>query len=314
LCGKEETFAEDSTTLLHRIVDPEVETVTPKRILLPICTQDLPMPALEAGVVVAQKFDAHLEGMHIRTAHPESKEFAKSHLDPKHYTELVDRLQIQEQQDALATRGAFEQFLVSRNLTLSSEPSDNRIATGSWQEITGDPSNLIAVHGGAFDYIVLSHPSLESASLSSSVLDAAIFKAARPVLLAHKDVSAALGQSIIIAWNRGVQSRRAVAAAMPFLERADSTVIVNITTGAKQGPEPEEIAETLAWHGVKANVKRLPPNRRSVGEILMEEIREVGADLLVMGAYSQHRLRDKLIGGVTKEILANADFAVFMAR
>jgi nucleotide-binding universal stress UspA family protein len=295
-------------------VEPEVETVTPKRILLPICSQDLPMPALEAGVVVAQRFDAHLEGMHIRTAHAESKGFAKSHLDPKHYTELVDRLQVQEQQDALAIRGAFEEFLATRNLVLSSEPSDNRIATGSWQEITGDPSDVVAVHGGAFDLIVLSHPSLASPSPLSSVLDAAIFKAARPVLLAHKEVSPALGQSIMIAWNRGVQSRRAVAAAMPFLKRADSAIIVNITTGAKQGPEPEEIAETLAWHGVTADVKRLPPNRRSVGEILMEEIREVGADLLVMGAYSQHRLRDRLIGGVTKDILANADFSVLMAR
>ena len=93
LCGEEETLAKDSTTLLLRIPDLEVETVTTKRILLPICTQDLPMPALEAGVVVAQKFDAHLEGMHIRTPQAESKRFAKSHLDPRHYTELVDRLQ-----------------------------------------------------------------------------------------------------------------------------------------------------------------------------------------------------------------------------
>jgi len=314
LCGEEETLAKDSTTLLLRIPDLEVETVTTKRILLPICTQDLPMPALEAGVVVAQKFDAHLEGMHIRTPQAESNRFAKSHLDPRHYTELVDRLQKQEQQDARATRRAFEEFLASRNLMLSGDPTDSCIATASWQELTGDPGDVIAVHGGAFDFIVLSHPSLEPASVPSSVLEAAIFRAARPVLLAHKDVSAALGQSIVIAWNRGVQSRRAVAAAMPFLENAESAVIVNITTGAKQGPEPEEIADTLAWHGVKADVKRLRPDRRSVGETLVEEVREVGADLLVMGAYSQNRLRERLIGGVTKEILANADFSVFMAR
>jgi nucleotide-binding universal stress UspA family protein len=272
------------------------------------------MPALEAGAVVAQEFDSHLEGMHIRTPHAESKRFAKSQLDPRHYTELVNRLQNQEQQDALAARGAFEEFLASRNIILSSDPTETYIATASWREVIGDPGDVIAIHGGAFDLIVLSHLSLTPESVPSSVLEAAIFGAARPALLAYKNVSAALGQSIMIAWNRGVQSRRAVAAAMPFLERAESVVIVNITTGAKQGPEPEEIAETLAWHGVKAEVKRLPPDRRSVGETLVEEVREVGADLLVMGAYSQNRLRERLIGGVTKEILANADFSVFMAR
>jgi len=272
------------------------------------------MPALEAGVVVAQKFDAHLEGMHIRTSQAESTRFAKSHLDPTHYTELVDRLQKQEQQNALATRGGFKEFLASRNLTLSNEPSDTCIATASWEEVTGDPGDVIALHGGAFDLIVLSHPSLAPALVPSSVLEAAIFRAARPVLLACKDVSASLGHSIMIAWNRGVQSRRAVAEAMPILERADSTVIVNITTGAKQGPEPEEIADTLAWHGIKADVKRLRPDRRSVGETLVEEVDKAGADLLVMGAYSQNRLRERLIGGVTREILANADFSIFMAR
>lgn len=288
--------------------------MTAKRILLPICTQDLPMPALEAGVVVAQAFNAHLEGVRIRAPHAESKMFAKSQLDPTHYTELVNRLQSQEQEDALATSGAFEEFLASKNIMLSNDPTETCIATASLQEIMGDPGNIVAIYGGAFDLIVVSQPNLEPESVPSSVLEAAVFGAARPVLLAHETVSATLGESIMIAWNRGVQCRRAVAAAMPFLERAQSTVIVNIATGAKQGPEPEEIAQTLAWHGVKADVKRLSPDRRSVGETLLEEAHTVGADLLVMGAYSQNRLRERLIGGVTKEILAKADFSVFMAR
>jgi nucleotide-binding universal stress UspA family protein len=272
------------------------------------------MTALEAGVVAARKFGAHLEGISIQASHADSVEFATSHLDPRHYTELVNRLQKQRQQDAIARRKTFEDFVTSRNLALSNDPVEATFATASWEELTGDPGEVVAIRGGAFDLIVLSHPTLAPASAPPSILEAAIFSTARPVLLACKDVSAGLGQSVMIAWNRGIESRRAVAAAMPFLKKAESAVIVNITTGAKQGPEPEEIAHTLAWHGVKADVKRLIPDRRSVGETLVEEVHRIGADLLVMGAYSEHRLRDRLIGGVTKEILAKADFPVLMAR
>ena len=76
--------------------------MTPKRILLPICTQDLPLPALEAGVVVARKFDAHLEGIHMRTSQAESIGFNEGQLDPRHYTQFLDRLQEQEHEDAKA--------------------------------------------------------------------------------------------------------------------------------------------------------------------------------------------------------------------
>ncbi len=54
--------------------------------------------------------------------------------------------------------------------------------------------------------------------------------------------------------------------AVPFLQSASKVVIVMVTTGAKQGPEPEEIVANLAWHDVEAEVKRLEPDYRPVGE------------------------------------------------
>ena len=107
-------------------------------------------------------------------------------------------------------------------------------------------------------------------------------------------------------------SRAARSAPMSTLPR--KVVILMVTTGAKQGPEPEEIVANLAWHDVDAEVKKLPPDYRSVGEVLLDEAAEIGADLLVMGAYSQSRLRDMVLGGVTKAILTHADVPVLMAR
>ena len=62
-----------------------------------------------------------------------------------------------------------------------------------------------------------------------------------------------------------------------------------------------------------AEGKKLLPDSRSVGDVLLDEDAEIGADLLVMGAYSQSRLRDMVPGGVTKAILTHADVPVLMA-
>ncbi len=180
--------------------------------------------------------------------------------------------------------------------------------------MTGNPVDIIARSGGAFDLIVASHPTLGSEAMPRPVLDTAIFNTARPVLLASKEEPSRIGETVLLAWNRGIQAGRALISAIPFLQSASKVVVLMVTTGAKQGPEPEEIVANLAWHDVDAEVKRLQPDYRSVGEALLDEAGDISADQLVMGAYSQSGLRDRVPGGVTKAILARADVPVLMTR
>ena len=91
-------------------------------------------------------------------------------------------------------------------------------------------------------------------------------------------------------------------------------VILTIMTEAKQGPEPEDIAKNLAWHGISAEVKRVPPSAKAVADVITEEAQDIGADLIVMGAYSQSRVRERVLGGVTRAIMNRADLPVLMAR
>ncbi len=95
---------------------------------------------------------------------------------------------------------------------------------------------------------------------------------------------------------------------------AKRVVILTIVTEAKLGPEPEEIAKNLAWHGVSAEVKRMSPSSKTVADIITDEAVAINADLIVMGAYSQSRVRERMLGGVTKAIMNRADLPVLMAR
>jgi nucleotide-binding universal stress UspA family protein len=285
-----------------------------KSILVPLIGDPIDEPALELAMVAARQFDAHIEGMYCRVSSEQASSFVSSRLDTSLYTEVVKKLQAQMEQEEREARQNFAVIIERESIEACDDPSTFSGPSASWCAAEGDPVDVMARDGGAFDLIVTSHPTLSAQSMPNQVLDTAIFNTARPVLLASDKAPDPIGQSVLLAWNRGIQAGRALISAIPFLKRAGEIVILTVTTEAKQGPEPEAIAKNLAWHGVSAEVKRVPPDRRGVGEVLLDEAHEIGADLLVMGAYSQSRLRDRIPGGVTKAILTRADLPVLMAR
>ena len=78
--------------------------------------------------------------------------------------------------------------------------------------------------------------------------------------------------------------------------------------------DPAEVAQYLARHDVTAKIRTLEPDHRPVGEQILEEATSDGADLLVMGAYGHSRLREFVLGGVTRSVIQEAALPVLMAR
>ena len=285
-----------------------------RNILVPLSNPSLDTHAMEAAVSVALQLGAHLEVMFIRDTNADGFGFISSRLGSGLYQEVLEKLQAEiEEQDKDAHQN-FQNFIAGKKIAISGDPSSEVAATASWQSHSGIPADVVTRLGGAFDLIVVSHPTLELTGASRELLEAAIFGSARPVLLASKNAPSPIGKSVLLAWNRGIQSNRALTGSMPFLGLAEKVVIVTVTTGAKHGPEPEDIAANLAWHGVSAEVRRIRPNSRPVDQIILDEAHNVGADLLVMGAYSQSRMRERIMGGVTRAMLSDADLPILMVR
>ena len=145
--------------------------------------------------------------------------------------------------------------------------------------------------------------------------EAALFATGRPVIITPPEPPRQIGETVLIAWNRGAQAARAFHAAKALLlDRAQRVRILSITTGAKQGPPASEIAANLDWHGIEADVVELSPDYRSVGEVLLAQASAINADLLVMGAFSHSRLRQLILGGVTKFVFEQSPLPVLMAH
>ena len=103
-------------------------------------------------------------------------------------------------------------------------------------------------------------------------------------------------------------------AALPWLARAEAVRILTAEEYQRRGPAAADLATYLALHDIAAEIATFRPLDRDVGAGLLQAAGEFGADLLAMGAYSHSRLRQLLLGGVTRHVLEHAKLPVLMNR
>jgi nucleotide-binding universal stress UspA family protein len=141
-----------------------------------------------------------------------------------------------------------------------------------------------------------------------------LFDSGRPVLIAPRVAPTAIGSRICIAWNGTAESAAAVLGVMDWLKRADAVRILTAEGYQRRGPAAPELATYLALHGVHAEVATFYPVEKDVGRGLLAACEHFSADLLAMGAYSHSRLRQLILGGVTRSVLQHATLPVMMNR
>jgi nucleotide-binding universal stress UspA family protein len=126
------------------------------------------------------------------------------------------------------------------------------------------------------------------------------------------------GERVLIAWDNGREAARAVNDALPILKTAKSVTVLSVnpvlsSDGGRREPGAD-ISLHLARHGVKVEAARAVASDISVGDAIVADIAEDGVDLLVMGAYGHSRLRELMLGGVTRQILGNMFVSVLMSH
>ena len=194
--------------------------------------------------------------------------------------------------------------------TVTAPPAPDQ-ATANWREEMGREEEIVANAGRLTDLLVMARPLPDRDTPSIMTLNAALMESGRPVLLAPPQQPSAVGRKIAVFWNGSAEASRAVLAAMPFLKRASGIII--LSAREEEAAIPSELAGYLAWHGVQANVHSFVAGNQ-VGPTLLAEAKAAGADLIVMGAYTHSRLRQLILGGVTRQVLHEATMAVLLCH
>lgn len=142
------------------------------------------------------------------------------------------------------------------------------------------------------------------------------FTSGAPVLVAPASTAAKPFDTIVVAWNGSREARRALDESLGFLKAAGRVYVVVIDDGscAVTDADGKALLRRLARHGVAAEILRRRSEHGATGRALTTACDEVGADLLVMGAYSHSRAAEMILGGVTRTILERAAIPTLLAH
>ncbi len=184
--------------------------------------------------------------------------------------------------------------------------------SATWREATGETSRIVQAAAGQADLIVMARPPAQNGGTMRQALHAALFDAGRLTLLVADDIPAILGQTIAVAWKPSAAADRTIEAALPWLSRARRVTVLIGTEGSELVADPAALLRTLAAAKVPVAVRRFNPGAQPIGEAILDQARNVGADLLVMGAYSHNRFVEIAFGGATRTLLAYADLPILL--
>ena len=217
-------------------------------------------------------------------------------------------------QRAIAVRALFDRFVTAHAVPLATPAFGDSQASASFVTVTGREEDLVAQLARLADLTVVPHPEADEDLSSSDALHAVLFDSGHPVLIAPQTVPESFATRVCVAWNGTSESTAAVQSALPWLQRASAVCILSSDSYQRRGPPATALAEHLALHGINAELADFRPVDRYVGAGLLAAAQAFGADLLAMGAYSHSRLRQLILGGVTRHVLENAELPVLMNR
>ncbi len=168
------------------------------------------------------------------------------------------------------------------------------------------------------DLCILGHQGASGESGPDSVLcESLLMSFDTPILFIPKSVSVlTLARRVVVAWDGSRAAIRAVNAAMPLIERADHTLVVNVAMQNSAPPldSVRRLTDRLRRHCVAVDSVQIEKTSGAVADILCAKAHEVGADLIVCGAFGHSRLKENLFGGVTRHLLDRSRLPLLLSH
>jgi nucleotide-binding universal stress UspA family protein len=259
-------------------------------------------PAASYAISLADAFGAHLAGIALAyepevladPGGPGARRFL--------------RVREENQQAATAAAARFE-----KNAGGAGVAATARVLT-----TTGSGAyNLFGRIARRFDLAVAAQDDPDKPVSETPVVEGALFESGRPLIVVPYIHKAGMGLDQVMAcWDGSRPAARAVADAMPLLARANNVDLVIVEGDRAKSDEMPgaDMAQHLARHGLKVAIERIPRGSLEVKDALLNYAADSAADLIVMGGYGHSRMREFILGGVTRGMLESMTVPTLMSH
>lgn len=270
---------------------------------------------LDAAFDIAKRFGGHVDAALIQPDPLNTVPMVGEGVSADAIRRLMEAAAIAMEQQRDATKAAFDQACNTAGMALIDHP-DNTVdrPSAAWSEDTGRGEAILPEKALLSDLVVFPSAVSDIVSALRPSFETVLLKSRRPILLVPNKGSAPIGRNVAIAWNGTSEAASALSAAMPFLTEALDVYLMTAATTRTNAEMLGTAADYLAWHGISCERHVVEVSGEPVGAALMEKAVDIGADLLVMGGYGHHRLRERILGGVTDHVLHHAELPILIAH
>jgi nucleotide-binding universal stress UspA family protein len=222
----------------------------------------------------------------------------------------VDLIELQREENSKIARDAISRF--EAGVKKAGVASETRQLDATF----GGAATRFAQVARRFDISVVAQAQREQGATDELIIEGALFESGRPVIVVpYIQKSGLTLERVLACWDGGRTAARAIADAMPFLERAKAVDLVIVAEERKNDDiTGVRMSEHLTRHGVAVSVKRIAKGDLAVQDVILSYAADSGADFMVMGGYGHSRLREFILGGVTRGILNSMTVPVLMSH
>jgi nucleotide-binding universal stress UspA family protein len=259
---------------------------------------------LKVAADLATRFGALLVGVHAKPPF-ESPVFMENGFD---MAPLFEAYQEGAEAEKTAARAAYDKALKGKALATE------------WRSSDGHTDDVLPVAARYADLVVVGQAEPDGIAATPARLPEAVaLTSGRPVLVVpYIGAEKSIGETVMLCWNASRESARAASDALMFLKAAKKVIVLVVeprVTNAGHGQEPgADVATWLTRHGVNVVVQRDVAPDSDVGNVILSRATDHDVDLIVMGLYGHSRMREMILGGVSRTMLAAMTVPVLMSH
>lgn len=285
-----------------------------KRILCPLYGSASDAASLTMGLSLAKRFHAQADILFVRPNPTDALPYLGEGISGPVVEDIIETARKAADSAEDQCRKEAEEAARAAGVEITDEVRADA-ATARIRIKSGRAVDVIAGESRLADLVIVADAGARDQASGPNALETCMLAEGRPVLLAPQQAPADVGASVVIGWDESGEAANAITAAMPFLVSAEKVTIVCVDEdGVSDAPGARALQEYLALHTVTAEIHLVPEDNRNTGEVLLAEATNLQGDLLVMGGYSHSRLRELVLGGVTRHIRSHATIPVLMAH